>query len=353
MRSVVGRLGRAGLSDGALRHAWDDYCGRHPAATPFHLTAWSRVAADALDHAPRCLYVERAGAIAGVLPLFLRRSRIFGRTLVSTPAGTVGEPLADDDDGALQLVEAAIAIAREERVAFYECRGVVPGTAAARPLALDEGRYASFVVDLAGGEGAAWSRLRKSLRRDVRRARDAGLTFELGADLRAFYPVYAASVKRLGSPPFSRRFFACLRDELGDLVQVGLARLRGGRAVAVDLLVTYRDVRYSLFAGSHAEAWHLHPNQFLLWEEIAEACARGLRAFDLGRSPLGSGALEFKQGWGGRSLPLTYGYHLERSRSVPTRTPEAPLYRALGAIWSRLPSPLVETVGPRLVRHLF
>ena len=64
-------------------------------------------------------------------------------------------------------------------------------------------------------EAAAWSRIRKENRRRVRRAEDAGLEAAIGDDIDAFYPVYAASVKRLGSPPFSRRFFEALAAGFG------------------------------------------------------------------------------------------------------------------------------------------
>ena len=79
----------------------------------------------------------------------------------------------------------------------------------------------------------------------------------------------------------------------------------------------------------------------------------GIHRFDLGRSLTGSGSLEFKLAWGGRVVPLTYGYHLHRARRLPVRTPDTPLYRALGAIWSHLPNRVVEAAGPGVVKHLF
>ena len=85
---------------------------------------------------------------------------------------------------------------------------------------------------------------------------------------------------------------------------MGVARA-GSEACAVDLLIRFRDTCYSVFAGSRAEHWRLNPNQFLLWAELRNACAQGLRRFDLGRSLAGSGALDFKLGWGGRAEPLT------------------------------------------------
>lgn len=352
MPPALPRLGLEDLSGGARAAAWDAYCGRHPAATPYHLSAWGRAVADALGHDPHYLFAEDGKSITGVLPLFRRRSPLFGTNLVSVPAANVGGPLADDDATSRRLIEGAIGLAGELNVDYLEVRDVKSGSPAAIALELDPGRYVGVEVDLAGGEAAVWSRLSRGTRRRVRRAQDAGLAVDLRADLASFYPVYASAMKRLGSPPFSKRFFAALSDALGDRLQFGVARL-GSTVAAVDSIVTFGGVRYSVFAGSRADLWRMYPNQILLGEEIRDACAQGLRTFDLGRSPAGSGALEFKLTWGGRIVPLTYGYYLHRTRRLPVRTPDMPLYRALGRIWSILPDAVVEAVGPHLVKHLF
>lgn len=352
MPLTLSRLGAEQLTGGEPAAAWDGYCARHPAATPYHLCAWGRAVATALGHEPHYLYSQDAGRVTGVLPLFLRRSRLFGTNLVSVPAANVGGPLADDDATALRLVQAAVALAGEQNVDFLELRDAPPGSPAASALRLDEGRYATVVIDLDEGEAAAWNRLSRGIRRRVRRAQDAGLVVDLHGELTAFHAVYSATMKRLGSPPFAARFFAELAAGFGEALQVGVARL-GSRVAAVDLMVSFNGVRYSVFAGSTADLWHVYPNQLLLWEEIRDACAMGLARFDLGRSLVASGSHEFKSAWGGRTLPLTYGYHLHRARHLPVRTPDMPVYRALGRVWSLLPDRVVAAVGPRIVRHLF
>lgn len=346
------RLGRTQLSDPQQAASWDAYCGRHREATPYHLSGWGNAVVDALEHEPHYLHVEDAGAIAGVFPLFLRRSRLFGTNLVSVPAANVGGPLADDDATLALLTEGAIALARERNVDFLEVRDVPADSPIASALALDRERYVTVDIDLAGGEKAVWEGLSKGTRRRVRRARGAGLVVSLHDDLDAFYPVYAATVKRLGSPPFSKRWFSALVAAFGPSLQFAVARA-GSQVAAVDQLVSFRGVRYSVFAGSRADLWHVYPNQLLLWEELRDACSGGLARFDLGRSLASGSSLAFKLAWGGQVRPLTYGYHLHRARRIPVRTPDAPLYRAAGLIWSHLPDTLVTSIGPRLVKHLF
>ena len=352
MPRTLEELGCKLLAGDAPIAAWDAYCRRHPKATPYHLWAWGCAVADALGHQPHYLYVEDARGMTGVLPLSLRRSRVFGTNLVSVPGANVAGPIADDAETLRRLVEAAKVLARELNVDFLELRDVTPESPIAGELLLDPGRYVTVAIELSAGEPAVWSRLSRGIRRRVRRAQDAGLVADLHGDLDSFYAVYAATVKRLGSPPFSKRFFAELAAGYGNDLQIGVVR-QGATIAAVDLLISFNDTVYSVFAGSRADLWDLYPNQLLLWSELQEACARGFRSFDLGRSLTGSGSLEFKLSWGGRVVPLTYGYHLQRARVLPVRTPDMPLYRALGKIWSQLPDTVVNRLGPHLVKHLF
>src|SRR5262245_20522197 len=64
---------------------WDAFVRSHQNGSAFHLTAWQRTIERTFGHTPHHLAAIRSdGTIAGVLPLFLVRSRIFGRVLVST-----------------------------------------------------------------------------------------------------------------------------------------------------------------------------------------------------------------------------------------------------------------------------
>jgi hypothetical protein len=49
---------------------------------------------------------------------------------------------------------------------------------------------------------------------------------------------------------------------------------------------------------------------------------------------------------------LQYEYVLRKRDSVPQNNPLNPKYRALVAVWRKLPRPLVNAVGPLVVRNL-
>ena len=61
-------------------------------------------------HKPIYLVAKENGEIKGVLPLFLMRSVIFGKKLVSVPFAPYGGACADDGIAEKMLIEEAIRI---------------------------------------------------------------------------------------------------------------------------------------------------------------------------------------------------------------------------------------------------
>ena len=50
--------------------------------------------------------------------------------------------------------------------------------------------------------------------------------------------------------------------------------------------------------------------------------------------------------------PLSYEYALFKSDRIPENNPLNPKYRLFIETWRRLPRPLVNLLGPHIVRHL-
>src|SRR5262249_12108266 len=94
--------------------AWDRFVEQHPHATVAHLAAWGSVFEGAYRHQRVYLVAEDAGEIAGVLPLVVIKSRVFGRRVVSMPFLDYGGILAEPDSDAERcLANAALDVARE------------------------------------------------------------------------------------------------------------------------------------------------------------------------------------------------------------------------------------------------
>ena len=127
---------------------------------------------------------------------------------------------------------------------------------------------------------------------------------------------------------------------------------REGRTVASVLSFYFRDEVLPYYGGGTLEARECAANDFMYWELMRRACERGLRVFDYGRSKLGSGSYDFKKNWGFAPQPLHYEYLLVRGKRVPDLNPMSPKYSLAVALWRRLPQPLVNAIGPHIVRNL-
>ena len=85
--------------------AWDSYILKSSTSTFYHQIGWRNVIEKTYKHKPIYLIAKEKGEIKGVLPLFLIKSMIFGKKLVSVPFAPYGGVCADDKTIEKALVE--------------------------------------------------------------------------------------------------------------------------------------------------------------------------------------------------------------------------------------------------------
>jgi FemAB-related protein (PEP-CTERM system-associated) len=327
---------------------WEAYVERAASATFFHRIGWREILEQEFGHRTHYLVAERGGRIAGVLPLAEVASRLFGHALVSLPFAVYGGPAADDDDAARLLVDAAETLGRELRVDHVELRN----RATLRPDWARQDLYVTYRKEILPDVEANLLAIPRKQRAMVRKAIGRGLAGEVDGDTSRFFALYADNVHRHGTPAHSRRYFERLRATFGDDCEVLTVVDPKGRPVSSVLSFYFRDEVLPYYAGDCVEAREFAANDFKYWELMRRACERGLRVFDYGRSKRGTGSFDFKKNWGFEATPLAYEYRLFKRGEVPQHNPLNPKYRAMIALWRRLPRPVVNAVGPRLVRFL-
>ena len=105
------------------------------------------------------------------------------------------------------------------------------------------------------------------------------------------------------------------------------------------------------WAGASREHSRIAPNMFLYWS-LMEGCAdRGARVFNFGRCSPGSSTHRFKSQWGTRDQVLPWSQWTSGDSSA-TPTPDSAKFRAAVAVWSRLPLPVANAIGPILSRSI-
>ncbi len=328
--------------------AWDAFVAECPEATFFHRVGWKRVIEEALGHACPYLAAEQDGAIVGLLPLTLIDSRLFGRALVSNAFCVYGGPAAIDDEARAALLARAVELAGRCGVDHLELRNrarLCPDWPAKSEA------YATFRKAIEADDDANMKAIPRKQRAMVRKGLKLGLASEIDAHIDRLYPVYAESVRNLGTPVFPRALFGALKDVFADDCEI-LMVLHGGQPVAGVMSFYFRDEVLPYYGGGRACARALAANDFMYWEVMRRAAERGSRLFDFGRSKVGTGAYHFKKHWGFEPRPLHYEYHLVRDRAVPDLSPLNPKYRLMIATWRRLPLWLANRLGPVIARSL-
>ena len=336
----------ASLDDGRL----EPFVRGHAGATPFHLPQWSRAVEQGTGQRAHYLVAERAGAVRGVLPLTEIRSRLFGSALVSAGFATGGGPLADDENTASALADAAWDLACALGCPAVELRGgAVPAGWQA-----SAGVYATFSRDLPADEQALLASIPRRQRAEVRRAQGFGLETSAGSDRRhrdAHYRVYAESVRNLGTPVFPRALFEAALDRFGDEADIVVV-WKDGRPLAAMLNFYFGATCQPFWGGGTREARRWRANDLVYYEVMLRAIARGFARADFGRSKLGTGPHARKRIWDFQETPLTYAVRTMDGAAPRQVNPLDPKYRLKVAAWQRLPLWLANRVGPVIARGL-
>jgi serine/alanine adding enzyme len=312
-----------------------------------HRLGWRAVMEDALGHETFWWAARNgSGALVGLLPLVRVRSRLFGDYLVSMPFLNYGGPVGSDAARAA-LARHAARQAGTLGVDLLELRGRIETSVEGLVL---NNRKLTVLKSLPESSEELWEKgIKAKLRSQIRRPMKEGMEVRFGPDqLDAFYGVFSTTMRDLGTPVLPRRFFESIRANLDDCAMFVVVE-HGGVPLAAGCGLSWGDELEITWAGSSREHQRLAPNMLLYWGMMEEATKRGLRYFNFGRCSPDSGTHRFKRQWGSEDHPLPW---LQWSTSgVPsTPSPDSPKFRLATSVWSRMPLPVANTLGPHLSR---
>jgi FemAB-related protein (PEP-CTERM system-associated) len=327
---------------------WDAFVHACPEATFFHKSGWRDILEGTFHHRTHYLVAERGETVVGVLPLAEVRSVLFGNSLVSLPFCVYGGPVAADRAAIDALIDAAGELARALRVPYLELRNRQPQ----RPDWPRQGLYVTFRKELLPDPEANLAAIPRKQRAMVRKGMKHGLRSEIDDSADRFFALYADNMHRHGTPPMSRAYFTRLMQAFKGDCEVLTVVDGGGRAVSSVMSFYFGDEVLPYYAGDCVAARDLAANDFKYWELMRRGCERGLRVFDYGRSKRDTGSFAFKHNWGFAPSPLAYEFLLLGRDEVPQNNPLNPKYRAMIALWKRMPRFAANAIGPHIVRGL-
>lgn len=332
--------------EGAVR--WDAFVLTCPDATFFHRAAWQQIIRQVFRHPTYFLYAERAGEIAGVLPLAHVKSRLFGNALIALPFAVYGGVAATDVDAASVLESEAQTLAQRLDVDHLEFRNL-------EPRHVDwpkQDLYVTFRKEILPEVEANMQAIPRKQRAMVRKGIKNGLVSTVDRSSDRFFTLFADNVHRHGTPALPKRYFDTLLEVFADDCEILTVTGPDGRLLSSVLSFYFRDEVLPYYAGDDESARNLAANDFKYWELMRRSCERGIKIFDYGRSKVGTGPYAFKKNWGFEPKPLSYEYCLYKRDSIPQNNPSNAKYKLFIAAWRRMPIGLANWLGPHIVRNL-
>ena len=350
MKSAVDNATQQGEPNSPSAKAETHEALRCTSATPlFQRLEWEHVFA-VYGLKMRTLNADRDGHNVGRLPLVHLRSRLFGNQLVSLPWFDASQVSAVDDDARAALVNQALELAAEWGAHFVQIRQS------------DATNYSSHVrtdkvvqrLKLEPDPAALWSRLKATVRNQVRKAEKCGLFVQRGGAEMAkdFFDVYSRNMRDLGSPSHSRRLFEVLLDLFSREANVYLVR-HENQVVGGGLTLDNGDTLEIPWASSLREFNSCCVNHAMYWQILQDACRNGFTWFSFGRSTPGSGPYRYKKQWQPEEVQL-YWYFLSRKGEIATAAamPPKEKFGLASRIWQRFPLWLSRSLGPWIMSQV-
>ena len=328
---------------------WDTFVAGHGRCVNYHRWAWKRVIEQTFGWKAFYLMAEERGKIAGVLPIVWLKSKLFGNLLCSLPFFSEAGLVADSPEASESLLKESIRISQEVKAEYIELRhrGEAPMLWPAKT------NKVTLECDVFPDAEDNMRRLSSKMRTNVRRSLKLGLEAEFGQQefLENFYGVFCMKMRELGTPVYSRKFFAAILERFPQ--ESFICRVRhGGEIVATGFLTGYRDTMEANWSAASPKAMNLRPYMFLFWHMLCFAGQQGYRVFDFGRSSVDSGTYEFKQQWSTRVVPLHWNYWNAAGKEALELNPANPRYTAAIWAWQRLPIAITKLIGPTIARCL-
>ena len=288
---------------------WDETLDSCPYATFFHSRQWSeiwhRYSKGKMQPSP--LVIRFNDGRSAILPLTLVRAMNgILKINLSSPGGTYGgwisgEGLATGHGNLLSdlLLEKGRIIWRINPFDPLAEQNTHSGN-----VEIDT----THALDLTDGMEQLYKRWSKGHRSAVTKSRREGVTVSLAEDLddwMDYYSVYQDSIRRWGKKATSVYRPGLFQDLFhldSDAIKLWLAHHEGKCVAGALCFYTNRHVAY-WHGATLGEAFKLRPANFLLYEAIKDAAAKGYHWFDFNPSGGHEGVRAFKKSFATQELP--------------------------------------------------
>ena len=320
-------------------------------ATPYHHMQWLQAVEKAYGFSYEYLIAETDTHIEGILPVCRFKSIAGKNSLCSLPFCDVGGVIADNDAVREKLIQFALNRADQLQALPLQLRQRLTE----EPSNVDmTGRKVSMLLDLPESSEVLLAGFKSKLRSQIKKAEKNGLIFDFANDkesIEGFFYVFCRNMHLLGSPTHSVKWFQALREMYQDDLLVGRVWFEEKIVGAGILLFSGSNVSIP-WASTLRDYNHLAPNMLLYWNLLRMSCDRGCKQFDFGRSTYGEGTYNFKKQWGARPVLLDWQILDKQGAVAEMSASKSRVRDMVETVWKKLPLSVVNTIGPRLRKHI-
>lgn len=350
----------ASIIDPVADMRWDTFVESHLYGKISHVSAWKLALEKSFPHMKACyLAIDHGGDIQAALPFYCVESLLKGKRLISIPFATLADPLVSCKKELEVLLEAAIAIARQQNIPHVE-------VTTSHTTSMFEGlpfagctRYVSHYLFLDSPPHHLMRSFHRScVKQKIHRAYKCGFQprkAESRSDLRSFYMLYVVTRKRLGLPPHPFSLFEAFWDVLSPQgrVEVLLAG-HGNKPVAGLMLFKFKDRVSAEFLAYDRDYVEDGPHHLLFWEAINQAYNENYMIFDFGRTALtNEGLVKFKERWGTRPMALPQFFYPRQDYKDNSFLKNPHVSRIIRATCQKVPDSLFRHIGEFCYRNLW
>ena len=371
---------------------WDAFVASHPDGLIYHHSNWLIALEE--EYGQKCVSlacIDADGELQAILPLFPTRGLPFAigrhsthRRLSSLPRTPVAGVLAVDSLSTSEILRAAVALARDQRVQLEIKTQIAGLDGLIEDLACVPWR-STYIEELPSSpHGSVWLEFCENLRLPrecgpcqgcrhlrfgnakqqhrvnwaVNKAVKLGLNVreaEAEAELAQWYGLYLQTMRHKAVPPRSYRFFKSLWSTLRPHGQMRLLlaeRETDGSThlIAGSIFLKFGQRVFYAFTGCGPRDLYLHPHDIIQLEAIRDACRGGYRWYDFGEVSEDNDSLaQFKGKWGAEPKPLFRYYYPamnDRSRG------DGVLTTSTRKLWSLLPERVTSVLGDLIYRYM-
>ena len=345
------------------RISWDEYVLAHPEGRFCHLMGYRKVLGETYGYRAVYFAIEKDKRIVGVLPSFLCKSIFFGKKIASQPFSEYGGMLTHDltQNDYDAVFEALGETMRNKRANLIEIHGGfgIPENVKERYL-FPVFSHHRALLRLGDDVDEIWKRrVNYEVRKAVRKAERSGVTCYERVDramiTERFYPLFLASMKRLGAPPHPLAYYVKCYEHLKDYLKIFWAEYEG-KIVAALLGFAVGKAVHIINIVSDDRYWSKRPNDLCHWSFIKWGCENGYKDFDLG-SVRYEGQRRYKEKWGAefeKYAHYVFAPNLsERKMKSKTFDSSSRSMAFFSSAWQRLvPLKLSGFLGPMVRKHL-